>query len=123
MDSIHIRVLVVDDSAAIRWRVSCMLKELDTVEVVGQARGASAALELARQLNPDVVTLDPHMQGRGGLPLIEELKALEPPPTIMVLTSFPYSAYRTRAKQAGADFFFDKSTEFHKVLAILANGI
>ena len=123
MHPIPIRVLVVDGSAAIRWRVSRMLTELETVEVVGQASDALEALELARQLNPNVVTLDPHLPGGGGLPLIEQLKTLEPSPIIMVLTSFPYSAYRARSKQAGADFFFDKSTEFQKVIVTFRDTI
>ena len=38
-------------------------------------------------------------------------------------TNYPYSAYRKRAAEAGSDFFFDKSTEFHKVLMALRNGI
>lgn len=90
MHPIHIRVLGVDGSAAIRWRLSCMLTELETVEVVGQAGDALEALELARQLNSNVVTLDLHMPGGGGLPLIEQLEALEPPPIIMVVTSCQY---------------------------------
>ncbi len=100
-----------------------MLTELETVEVVGQASNALEALELARQLNPNVVTLDLHMPGGGGLPLIEELKALQWAPIIIVLTSCPYPEYRTRATQAGADFFFDKCTEFQKVFVTFRDRI
>ncbi len=55
--------------------------------------------------------------------LIPRLKELEPPPIVVVLTNYPYPAYRQRAAEAGSDFFFDKSTEFHKVLTALTNGI
>ena len=41
----------------------------------------------------------------------------------MVLTNYPYAAYRKRATEAGADFLFDKSTEFDKVLMALRNGM
>ncbi len=76
MHSIHIRVLVVDDSATIRGRLSDLLTQLETVEVVGQASDALEALELARQLHPNVITLDLHMPGGSGLDLIPRLKEL-----------------------------------------------
>ncbi len=119
MHSIHTRVLVVVDSATIRGRLSDLLTQLETVEVVGQASDALEALELARQLHPNVITLDLHMPGGSGLDLIPRLKELVPSPIVMVLTNYPYAAYRKRATEAGADFFFDKSTEFHQVLVTL----
>ena len=54
---------------------------------------------------------------------IPRLKELKPPPIVVVLTNYPYPAYRRRAAEAGSDFFFDKSTEFQKVLTELVNGI
>lgn len=54
--------------------------------------------------------------------MIDELKQLEPSSLVLVLTSYPSSVYRQRAADAGADFFFDKSTELHKVPEALRNG-
>ncbi len=115
MHDAQIRVLIVDDSATIREILSRILTELKNVEVVGQAQDAAGGLELTRQLHPDLVTLDLRMPGGSGLAVIEQLKQLEPPPIVMVLTNYPYPAYRTRCLAAGADYFLDKSTEFDRI--------
>ena len=90
--------------------------------MVGEAADARQGLEFARPLHADVITRDIRMPGGSGLNLIPQIKELEPSPTVVVLTNYPSSAYRKRATEAGADFFFDKSTEFHKVLDVLRNG-
>ena len=52
------KVLVVDDSAAVRRRLASRLRELDGIEVVAEATDGSGALWYARTLSPDVVLLD-----------------------------------------------------------------
>ena len=115
-------VLIIDDSALIRRHVVQILSELKGIRIVGEAADAAEGLELARKLRPDVVTLDVRMPGASGLTVVAQIKQVEPSPIVMVLTNYPYPTYRKRATEAGADFFFDKSTEFHKVLVALRNG-
>ncbi len=112
-------VLIIDDSALIRANLVRTLTELEEIEVVGQAADAREGLKLAAELQPNLVTLDIWMPGGSGLDVIQQLKQLEPSPIVMVLTNYPYRAYRERAVKVGADFFFDKSTEFHEALAAL----
>ncbi len=122
MHSYKLTVLIVDDSALIRRHVVQILSDLRGIQIVGEAADAAEGLELARKLRPDVVTLDIRMPGGSGLTVIGQIKQVEPSPIVMVLTNYPYPTYRKRAMEAGADFFFDKSTEFHKVLVALRNG-
>src|ERR1035437_6602391 len=68
-----IRVLVVDDSALVRQMVTHVLTGAPRIEVVGTARDGVEALTLARDLHPDVITLDiqmPKMSGLEALPHI-----------------------------------------------------
>jgi DNA-binding NarL/FixJ family response regulator len=90
--------------------------------VVGEAADAQQGLELARTLHPDLVTLDLRMPGGSGLNVIKQMKQLEPSPTVIVLTNYAHAAYRKRAAEAGADFFFDKSSEFQQALDVFRNG-
>ncbi len=81
----RIRVLVVDDSPFMRMAISRTLEPAAGIEVVGQARNGIEAMEKAKALNPDVITLDMEMPVMGGL---ETLKAImtwpRPIPCVMV---------------------------------------
>jgi two-component system chemotaxis response regulator CheB len=71
-------VLVVDDSAFVRKAVGRMLATADDIEVVGFARDGEEGLAMARELRPDVVTLDVRMPRLGGLETLERLMAEQP---------------------------------------------
>ncbi len=116
------RVLIIDDSATIRKNLARIFAESREIEVVGEAADARQGLELARTLHPDLVTLDLRMPGGSGLNVIKQIKQLEPSPIVMVLTNYAHAAYRKRATEAGADFFFDKSSEFQQALDVFKNG-
>ncbi|WP_022671633.1 protein-glutamate methylesterase/protein-glutamine glutaminase [Novosphingopyxis baekryungensis] len=81
-----VRVLIVDDSLAMRAAVSNLLKKDPDIEVVGTAADAYAARELIKSLNPDVVTLDVEMPGIDGLDFLERLMRLRPMPVVMLST-------------------------------------
>ncbi len=68
-----IRVLVVDDSAFMRKVITDMVDMEDDLQVVGTARNGQEAVDAARRLQPDVITMDVEMPGMSGL---EALKAL-----------------------------------------------
>lgn len=80
----RVRVLVVDDSALMRKLISDMLRSSSAIEVVGSARDADEALDLAGKLKPDVVTLDVEMPGKSGLDIIPALVGVHHVPVVMV---------------------------------------
>ena len=110
------RVLVVDDAANVRQRLATLLRELDRVELVGGAADGNSALWLARTLAPDVVLLDLNLPGPSGIEVLWRLKMLAPAPVVIVLTNHATSDYRKACLDRGADFFFDKSKEFERML-------
>jgi DNA-binding NarL/FixJ family response regulator len=114
-----LKVFIADDSAPVRQRLAAQLSELESVELVGQAGDAHAALEAIWQLRPDVVVLDIRMPGGSGLQVLEALKRDTPAPTVIMLTAFPYPQYRRKCLEAGAEYFFDKTTEFERVARVL----
>ena len=107
----RIRVLVVDDSAFVRKAVGRMLATADDIEVVGYAKDGEEGLELARQLKPDVVTLDVRMPRLGGLETLERLMAEQPVPVLLMSTLTQEGAEVTlRGLELGAMEFVDKSS-------------
>jgi two-component system chemotaxis response regulator CheB len=107
----RIRVLVVDDSAFVRKAVGRMLATADDIEVVGFARDGEEGLALARELRPDVVTLDVRMPKLGGLETLERLMAEQPVPVLLMSTLTQEGAEVTlRGLELGAMDFVDKSS-------------
>ncbi len=110
-----VRVAIVDDSDIIRDRLARTLGEGEGVRVIGAAADARAGAALVCRERPDVVILDLRMPEGGGFRLLEGIRDVRPHPTTVVLTNFPDSAFRRRSLELGADYFFDKSTEFERI--------
>ncbi|MDB6110696.1 MAG: hypothetical protein JWR69_2446 [Pedosphaera sp.] len=113
------RLLIADDSAAIRSSLAALISRLPGVEIVGLAQTGAEALKLVRALKPDVVTLDLRMPEMNGLSVLEAMRNEQPKPLIIVLTGLAEMEYRRKCLELGANFFFHKSTEFEKVIEIL----
>ena len=113
------RVFLADDSLLIRERLAALLKDVPNVEIVGQSGAAREAIEGIQRLRPSAVVLDISMPGGGGISVLERVKQEEQAPMVIMLTNFALDAYRRRCAQLGADYFFDKSNEFEKVIEVL----
>ena len=114
-----VKILIVDDSVVVRDRLRAMLSEITEPENISQAEDVAEAIGSFQKLNPEVVILDIRMPGGSGIDVLREIKKGNQPPLVMVLTNYPYPQYHRKYIDAGADFFFDKSTEFEKVTEVL----
>lgn len=113
------RVLIVYDSAIVRERLVSMLSELKDVEVIGQAGSPAEAIHEIKKLKPDAVILDIRLKGGNGIEVLENIKKDQPAIRVIMFTNFPFPQYRKKCMEAGADFFFDKSIEFEKMLEVV----
>lgn len=103
----NIRVLVVDDSALVRQLITRALEQDPRIEIVGTARDGVHAIEKARELQPDVITLDiemPELTGLEALPYI--LKATDA--RVVILSSIDDPDMTYQALSAGAVDFVTK---------------
>jgi DNA-binding NarL/FixJ family response regulator len=116
---VSLKVLVAEDSALIRERLAGLLSELPQVEIVGEASDGSSALRLFFACRPRAVILDIQMPGPNGIEVLRQIKAEDRNCVVIILTSYQQPEFRDRCAEAGADFFFHKSTEFEKVLVVL----
>jgi DNA-binding NarL/FixJ family response regulator len=115
----EMRILIADDSVIVRERLIGLLSELQGIEFIGQAEDAMEARILAAKLRPDVAILDLRMPKGSGAEVLLELKKLDPAPRVIMLTNYPQAENRKKCMDGGADYFFDKSTEFQTVVAVL----
>ena len=123
VDESKLRVVIVEDSAIIRARLSESLSEIRNLAIVGQADSEAEALALLRAGHWDAVILDLQLKEGTGLGVLKKLAAQDRPPhaKVIVFTNYAFPQYRDRSLSLGADYFFDKSREFHRVRDILAD--
>jgi response regulator NasT len=94
------RVVIAEDEALIRMDLAEMLGE-EGYEVVGQAGDGQKAIELARELRPDLVILDVRMPVLDGIAAAEVIAGERIAP-VVILTAFSQRDLVTRARDAGA---------------------
>jgi len=112
------KVFIVDDSRAFRKELNNLLSKLKEVEIVGQAQDSVKAMEAIQRLKPDAVILGIPISGGNGIRFVKNIKKDKLAPIVIILTHYPYRQYREKYMDAGADFFFDKSTEFEKIIDV-----
>ena len=87
--------------------------------MVGESGEVKEATDAILVQKPDVVLLDIHLFNGNGIDVLQRLKKENPAPAVIILTNYPYPQYRQKCLEAGADFFFVKSTEFDQVVPAL----
>ena len=114
-----IRVVLVDDHQLVRTGIRRVLFDAEGVEVVGEADSGEQALEVTRQLRPDVVLMDVHMPGIGGLEATRKLLRIDPKLKILALTVFGNEPYPSRLLEAGALGYLTKDCSAQDMLSAI----
>lgn len=113
-----LRVLLVDDHPIVRAGLRALLTGDADVEVVGEAASGEEAVALARHLHPDVVLSDLRMgDGMSGVATTAALRALEPAPAVIILTTFDRDAEILGAVEAGAAGYLLKDSPPEQIAA------
>ncbi len=109
-------VLVIDDHPLMRKGILQLIALEGSLRVVGEAGDGRQGLELARQLQPDLILLDLNMRGLSGLDTLKALKATDPDVRVVVLTVSDHEDDVVAALRAGADGYLLKDMEPEEVL-------
>ena len=112
-----IRVLLVDDHNLVRAGLAGLLASTGDMAVVGEAENGSRAVELAAELEPDVVLMDLSMPVMDGVEATREIIRHRPESVVVVLTSFSDHARVTEALRAGAVGYQLKDSDPRDLLA------
>jgi DNA-binding NarL/FixJ family response regulator len=117
----ELTIYIVEDSPVVRERLIEVVGEIPNSRVVGQAEAVTEALEGICNAQPRVLILDVQLRGGSGFRLLKQMRAarIDRPELVIVVTNYPCEDYRTASQTWGADHFFDKGSEFHKVRDVL----
>lgn len=104
-----IKLLVTDDQELIRASLSIVLGGEEDFEIVGTAENGQKALELSKQLTPDIVLMDIHMPIMDGVEATKQLKSQCSNVKVIILTTFQELTYVREALAAGAEGYLLKA--------------
>ncbi len=113
------KVLIMDDFATVPRRLIAMLSKTAKAESISHAEDLPEAINSMRKLDADPVIPDIRMPSgsqKDGLPKMKRNSQTLP---VIAPSDYPYRQHRRNYVEAGADFFFDKSTEADGVMAVL----
>jgi len=111
--------LIVDNCVAVRERLLDLLRSSDAVGTVVQAADATSALAVVRDEPMDVAIVDLELGRDSGLDLIRELRASCSNLVLVVLTNSSTDIHREACLRRGAHYFFDKSLDFERAIAVV----
>ncbi len=103
----QVRLLIVDDSNIMRRRIE-RSQQFEELEVVGSAANGFEAIEMFRQTDPDMVTMDLTMPQMDGIECITQLVQLKPEVRILVISALADKATAVEAMERGANGFLNK---------------
>ncbi len=111
-----IRVIIADDIPVLRKGLEAVLAQDGGIEVVGTAGNGQEALELCRELKPDVAIMDMRMPGYDGAYGTRSIKQECPEVRVLVLTTFDDSETVQSAVESGADGYILKEMDNEKII-------
>lgn len=113
-------VLLVDDHPVVRSGLRAVLDATESIDVVGEVATGEEALTLTGLLNPDVVLCDLRLgEGIDGIETTRQLRQLDSPPAVLILTTFDRDAEILGAIEAGAAGYLLKDVD----PAVIVDGI
>ena len=123
MENKKINIAIIDDSEVIRERIATKLATINGLEVVWQAEDLPGSYESFDKQKPDAVILDIQLPSGNGIEFLEHIKKNHKNIVTIMLTNYPINQFRKKCIDSGADYFFDKSTEFENVFYVLKSMV
>ncbi|MCL0062585.1 response regulator [Peptococcaceae bacterium] len=109
------KILIVDDAAFMRMMIKNIVTKAG-YEVVGEAENGAQAVEMYKELKPDLVIMDITMPEMGGIQAVKAIKEIDPNANIIMCSAMGQQAMVMEAIQAGAKDFIVKPFQQDRIL-------
>lgn len=115
-----VKILIVEDDPMMQLGLEQTLGDQAHFQIVGQAADGHTAVEMAQQLQPDVIVMDIGLPRQDGIAATQQIKAVLPDVRIVMLTSHTTETEVIAALSSGADAYCIKGTNVDRLLAAIA---
>jgi DNA-binding NarL/FixJ family response regulator len=115
----EMHVVIADDSTSIRNNLRALISRVECVTEVSETANSSHTIAYVDEGLPDVLILDVNMPDGSGFEVLTYLRDRGIDMKVIVLTNYATEYHRNTALRLGADYFFDKSTEFDRIILLL----
>lgn len=109
------KIVIADDSELLRNSIKESLNDLQNIKIVGEADNGIEAVKIIEEKKPDFVILDIRMPEMNGIEVLRRIKEGGTKLKVCVFTNYPYSQYKEKCLEEGADYFFDKNINFQEI--------
>jgi two-component system, chemotaxis family, chemotaxis protein CheY len=116
------RILIVDDAAFMRMMIKDILSK-NGFEVVGEAQDGAQAVELYKELNPDLVTMDITMPEMDGITALKKIRETNGDAKVIMCSAMGQQAMVIDAIQAGAKDFIVKPFQADRVIEAIQKAL
>jgi len=111
--------MLVDDHVLFRKGLASLLDSQPNIKVIGEASNGCEAVELAKELRPDLIMMDINMPKCDGLQATRSIKQILPETKIVMLTASDDDQYLFEAIKIGAQGYLLKDLELYQLLDLL----
>ena len=119
MQTIPLKILLVDDSTIVLQRVQQLLHESLPIDTIKITLDGDDAVKMATIFLPHIILLDISLPTKNGIEALKEIKTNHPAMKVVMFTSQPADQYKDLCLQYGADAYIDKTIEFESVPEIV----
>ncbi|RPI84240.1 MAG: DNA-binding response regulator [Chloroflexi bacterium] len=114
-----VKVMIVDDHAVVRAGLRALIKGEPGMELVGEATNGEDALQIASQMQPDIIVLDLSLPGMDGIQITRIIKQEQPRVRILILTVHEDAALLREALRAGASGYILKHAAENELISAI----
>jgi DNA-binding NarL/FixJ family response regulator len=113
---IPVRLMIVDDHTLFREGLRAIFKTVPEIEIVGEAGDGNTAIQLAQELNPEIILMDIQMEPPNGIEACQRILAAQPTIAVIMLTMLEDTDLLLAAMVAGAKGYVLKGADKAEVL-------
>ncbi len=112
------RVMIIDDAKFMRTLIKKALEDAG-FEVVGEADNGEKAIEVFKEVNPDIVTLDVVMPDKSGIEVLKEILSIKPDVKVIIVSAMGQTDMITEALNLGAKDYVVKPFQPHTLVEVV----
>jgi DNA-binding NarL/FixJ family response regulator len=117
---VMMKIYIVEDSKMMVERITTTISPIPGVDIIGVSDNEQKAVSEVESLHPELMIVDIRLREGDGMNLLKYVKGRHPEIIVAMFTNYSLPEFKDRCMSLGADYFFDKSKDFYRIIKIVA---